>query len=313
MRDPNENKMQLTLLALAAMAWVGNAIYGASALGGMAKELAPGIVAFSMIAFLILHSRRHYSPGWVVTFFAITGLVAWMAESVGISTGLPFGRYQYSTVMAPFLGQVPITVLFAYAVMGYLSWSLARIYISVLIPDNRTARRWLTPLFGAAFMVIWDLSMDPLRATFEGRWIWLEGGVYFGIPLLNFLGWFLVTWVIFQIFALLSEGKARAGKLQQDWAVPLMYAAFAGEYLLNPIFGAGSERLIAVNGQMVAAGDFYTSVASICLTSMIPAALGGLVLLRFGAGKPLAKRMAASKTPNFPGNRPGNRSGKDAE
>ena len=57
------------------------------------------------------------------------------------------------------------------------------------MPDFETGSR------AAALMVLWDLSLDPLRATVENRWIWISGGSYFGVPLGNFVGWFMVTWL----------------------------------------------------------------------------------------------------------------------
>jgi len=271
-----------SLLALAIVAWIGNAIYAAGEAGGAVKEVASGVVALAMLGFFILHGRRQYSPGTLVAFVAIICVIVWPAEEVGISTGLPFGHYHYSPDMAPFLGNVPVVVPIVYVITGYLAWSLARIYIHVLARGNRVTELLVTPVLAAFFMVVWDLSMDPLRATHEGRWTWLEGGDYLGIPVSNFVGWFVVTWACFQIFAVFENGKARDPSPHRDWAVPVMYAAFAGEYLLNPVLGTEMERMVMINEQMVVAQDLYIRVATVCLFSMIPVALGGYFLMRIG-------------------------------
>jgi len=285
-----------TLLFLAFLAWTGNALYAVSPSGGVGKDVSSGIAAFSMLAFLVLHSRRLYAPGLILAFFIVTGVITWLVETWGMATGLPFGRYQYNEIMAPFLGSVPVSVLFAYAMVGYLAWSMARIYVGALTPIGRRADLLLTPILAALFMVIWDVSMDPLRASYEGRWTWLDGGVYFGVPALNFLGWFIVTWMFFQVFALISAGTPRTGGAQEDWAVPIMYAAFAGEYLLNPFLGSDPDRLIEINGHLGVLGDLYNSIALVCMFSMIPVAFGGLVILRFGTSKVFERRMLPSKS-----------------
>jgi uncharacterized membrane protein len=41
--------------------------------------------------------------------------------------------------------------------------------------------------------------MDPIQVKM-GEWIWLENGPYFGIPIGNFIGWFLVTIIVTGIF-----------------------------------------------------------------------------------------------------------------
>jgi putative membrane protein len=46
-------------------------------------------------------------------------------------------------------------------------------------------------------MVAWDLSMDPVWSTVMHSWIWLQGGAYFGVPVSNFLGWYLTVYVIY--------------------------------------------------------------------------------------------------------------------
>ena len=270
---------------LVALAWAANAGYASGESGGVLQHLASGCVAAAMIAFIVLHSRQHFSPRLTVAFIAVITSIAWLAESVGVATGLPFGRFQYGAVMAPFLGQVPIFVLLAYAIMGYLAYALALIYVGVLWPGRRKARLLLTPLLAAAFMVIWDLSMDPLRATLEGRWIWLDGGGFLGVPVSNFVGWFVVTWAFFQVFTLLAKDDLPVLNPQNDRATPLMYAAFAGEYLMNPLI-ASKQGSVRVNGADMALGEFYTSVASVCLTSMIPVALGGMALLWVSENKP---------------------------
>jgi lycopene beta-cyclase len=41
----------------------------------------------------------------------------------------------------------------------------------------------------------WDLFLDPQMVGW-GFWVWEGTGAYFGIPLVNFLGWFLVSGLI---------------------------------------------------------------------------------------------------------------------
>lgn len=287
------------LVLLAGLAWLGNALYALGAPGGPVKHLSPAIVAVAMLAFVYRHGVRRYGGAMMLRFVVTVFAVGWLFETLSIFTGIPFGRYHYTDLMAPFLGHVPIFVLPAYLVMGYASWSLA-----TLILDGRTAglsvegaRR--VPLLAAFLMVLWDLSMDPLRATIEGRWIWIDGGSYFGVPLSNYLGWFLITWIMFQGFAwqLARIRPLRAPDLAEDrgyWlSVPLAYAAFAGEYLLNPFTGNG--RMQEALGETGASPqDIFASVAAITLCTLIPAMVLGLVAALRGAdriGPPFSARL----------------------
>ena len=51
-------------------------------------------------------------------------------------------------------------------------------------------------------MVSWDVSQDPVWSTVLHAWVWKQGGMYFGVPLSNFFGWFLTVYVIYELYAL---------------------------------------------------------------------------------------------------------------
>jgi uncharacterized membrane protein len=63
-------------------------------------------------------------------------------------------------------------------------------------------------------MMLADVVIDPLAVLGE-RWFlghlfyYAEPGLYFGVPLSNFLGWFLVGWVIVGGYLLASGSRPR--------------------------------------------------------------------------------------------------------
>lgn len=273
------------LIALPVLAWLGNMLYAAGAPGGFIKEYSPAIVASALIAYVILHGRQLMGGKALWRFVSIVFAIAWIAETISVLTGFPFGRYHYTEIMAPYIWHVPVFVLPAYALMGYASWALATLLLG---PQQkpRSARFLIaTPLLAASAMVIWDLSMDPLRATLEGRWIWLDGGAHYGIPLSNYFGWFGVTWLMFQTFALSQlfaskqSGNSPSTVPQNRgfWlSVPIAYSAFAGEYLFNPLLAPATQQWVAINNALVPTSTLYTDVAWLCALTMIPLAALGL-------------------------------------
>lgn len=268
------------LLALAA--WAGNALYALGPPGGWLKEYSPALVATAMIAFVILHGRRRYGGEALWRFTLIVFAIAWVFETISVLTGFPFGRYHYTEVMAPFLWHVPVFVLPAYLLMAYLSWSLATLILGRRGPRPDRLALMAVPVLAAAAMVTWDLSMDILRATVERRWIWIDGGPHFGVPISNYLGWFGVTWLMFQGFAFYlrhrtPKGWPKAPEERLFWlSVPLAYAAFAGEYLLNPLGGQAGGLVAQVNGGDVAVETLFAGAAQVCLFTMVPLALAGV-------------------------------------
>ena len=51
-------------------------------------------------------------------------------------------------------------------------------------------------------MTQWDVVMDPPEATISKAWIWHDGGAHFGVPVSNYLGWLLTSWLFYQAFAI---------------------------------------------------------------------------------------------------------------
>jgi putative membrane protein len=130
-------------------------------------------------------------------FFIVTSVVSLFFENLSVLTGFPFGFYHYS----PTLGvlPVPLIIIFEYFAMGYLSWILAHILTGQYSKKLEGKQIFFVPLIATFIMVMWDLTVDPISATLQGLWVWTYPGPFFGIPISNYLGWFLVVFIFFQI------------------------------------------------------------------------------------------------------------------
>ncbi len=75
-----------------------------------------------------------------------------------------------------------------------------------------------------------DLLLDPLATSVEA-WTWAEKGIYFGIPLLNFIGWFAVAMVIYLAYLglqALSRPTDNASPFSFDLTWMFVNAVFVG-------------------------------------------------------------------------------------
>lgn len=119
-------------------------------------------------------------------------ILGWIAEFVGSRTGIPFGKYHYTAVLQPQLHRVPMAIPMAWLMMLPPSWAIAQ----TIAPEG--SRLTVALIAGAAFMA-WDIYLDPHLVRWD-FWRWDEPGIYLGIPLKNFFGWFLwaaiITYVI---------------------------------------------------------------------------------------------------------------------
>ena len=118
--------------------------------------------------------------------------LAWLVERVGSTTGIPFGPYTYTAALAPLLGGVPLIIPVAWLMMLPPAWAVA----AAITGEGRGLR---FVLVSAAAFTAWDLFLDPQMVAW-GYWVWHDPSGYFGIPWVNFLGWFvsaaLITTVV---------------------------------------------------------------------------------------------------------------------
>jgi len=155
-----------------------------------------------LFLFALIHGAIGYRPIGILSFVAISLIVGNIFENVGVATGFPFGSYHFTDAMGPKVFHVPILLGLAYVGMGYLSWSLGRVIVGVLQSPLAGTRVVTVPLIASFIMVAWDFANDPVWTNINRLWIWKNGGPYFGVPVTNFFGWYLVIYVIYQLFAL---------------------------------------------------------------------------------------------------------------
>jgi uncharacterized membrane protein len=163
---------------------------------------------------------------------------AFATEYLGSRYGLLFGEYSYTALLGyKLLGQVPVLIPTAWFMMLYPSWKIAGQLTTMLkLRTTKIPQRALRVVLGAAAMTAWDLSLDP-RWVADGAWVWPHGGIYFGIPLSNFVGWFVTATLIFCVWTLIDR---RAHTAHESRLPQWVYATtWIGESMANVFFWSG--------------------------------------------------------------------------
>lgn len=163
--------------------------------------------------------------------------LAWTAEFSSIHNGFPFGSYSY--ISKPTLHKeiwvagVPFMDSLSFVFLIFAGLQTARLLVEPLTQGSKGQWdvRWANPdgrigwriwvLAGLLTMGL-DIVIDPvaLRGSewFLGQiYNYPPGGVYFDVPLANFVGWALVSWVITGVFLLLDR-----------WLLRLRWGAWRG-------------------------------------------------------------------------------------
>ena len=180
--------------------------------------------------------------GWrrTATFTLLAYGVAFAAEFSSTRIGFPFGLYHYIDVTRDrelWISNVPFWDSLSFTFLCYLGWRLGVLLHAPLaiaagdvqvVETRAIATSWRVCLSGALLMTWLDVVIDPLTVLgdrwFLGRmYYYPKGGVYFGVPLSNFAGWFLVGATTIRLFQL-SERRRRSTTARPAGARHVPYA-----------------------------------------------------------------------------------------
>ncbi len=203
---------------------------------------------FLFLAIALWASRNQLGGIRTVVLFTIAYLIAFLSEFSSTRTGFPYGLYYYIDTTRDqelWITNVPFMDSLSYSFLAYTSYSLALLVCSPLyrglgdlqLADTRQIRHSkMVWILSVIFFVWMDIVVDPV-ALQGARWFlgqiygYPEEGIYFGVPLSNFVGWALVGATIIGLFQqidkrLLSKYWTREDPSRVRWTAlwgPALY------------------------------------------------------------------------------------------
>ena len=246
-------------------------------------------LAVIFIACALVHAGVFYGPREALVLFILCIAITFAMENIGAATGFPFGNYHFvADAGLPRVGTIPIIVGPLWFGAGYFSWVVASILLDG--SDRRLDRPFefiALPVIAAFVMTQWDLVMDRSASTIGKAWIWHDGGADFGVPLSNYLGWLLTSWLFFQAFAfylrrqlrqLPPSGTVLSRKLQA--IAILFYVCLSLTHVTPWVMGQAGE-VVDASGKTWQVHDLHETTVTIMLfTVCFSALLATLRLLK---------------------------------
>ena len=172
--------------------------------------------------------------------------IAWAAEFSSIHVGFPFGLYHYTGLTRGqelYIAGVPLFDSLSFTFLAYAAYCLARLV------TRKGGEAPLRAILAGFFMMMLDVVIDPAAVRGE-RWFlgdlfsYAEGGVYFGVPLSNFAGWWLVGALGVVTYEAFGRPDRTRGDGRIDAGIALYYAVLA--FNLAVTGWIGEWRLLAV-------------------------------------------------------------------
>lgn len=154
--------------------------------GGLGRRVLSPVVIGGLCSTTVSATAARWGTIRAASALAATTIATGAVEHIGSTTGWPFGKYAYTPKLQPQVAGVPVIVPLAWFAMA--------------VPARETAHAALGPrstfptriVAGAAALTAWDLFLDP-QMVGEGYWKWSRRGAYRGIPVSNFVGWFVTA------------------------------------------------------------------------------------------------------------------------
>lgn len=126
-------------------------------------------------------------------------------EGIGVKTGKIFGNYTYGTNLPPYLSGIPMAIGFAWLTMLLSSLPLAERIMVFFNGKKMVYTAGLT----ASLMTLFDFFMEPAAVQLD-YWNWSAAG----IPLQNYLAWFVISFFLVlsgKLFSLLPQRASSLG------------------------------------------------------------------------------------------------------
>lgn len=154
-----------------------------------------------------------WTKGLLILF--ILGILAIVIEALAIQFGIPYGHFVYNAKTGIMVGStVPLSTPFVW--VPILLGSVG------IVSGFRI--RWLFKLvLTALVMVSIDLLVDPVAVTL-GLWRWVEPGMYYGVPVVNYAGWIVSSLVGSCIFYVYVKKCANGAVPPVSLAISLYFS-----------------------------------------------------------------------------------------
>lgn len=191
------------------------------------------LLAGAVLALVLsLYAGARWVPGLAVVYVLSLG-----SELAGTTWGIPFGPYGYTELLGlAWLDRVPAVIPLSWFCMALPSYALARLRF----PGREQAVARVA--LGSFILLAWDLSLDPAMSYATRYWWWGEEGVYYGMPLLNLVGWYVTGVVLMAALLWLRS---------DSWLARVPVGLLAGYYGANLLMPLGMSAAAGLWGAVL--------------------------------------------------------------
>ena len=153
----------------------------------MARMVAPS--ALVNLVLVTWHAAKMLGWKLALKMVGVSMAIVYALEEIGVHTGILFSRYYFTPLMGPKLDVIPVAVVCGWVVLIYIAWVVTNLLIdgSPISTSHTPDLIIFRALVGSLVITTFDLNADHIGVG-NGCWVWLDGGVYFGVTIHNYVG-----------------------------------------------------------------------------------------------------------------------------
>jgi uncharacterized membrane protein len=174
--------------------------------------------------------------GWwsMLRVVAAVLLLVWAVQAIVIRSGLPYGSFEYTSLLQPQLLGIPFIIPIVWLTMLPPAWVIARLITRKL---SGCLLRFLFILASSVAFTAWMIYIDPLLTHF-GIMQWFPSGNFYGTAGLNYLFWlFIAALLTFAISPKRPPGGSLLLVYTLAWLAEFIIIIFIGGLLVPALVG----------------------------------------------------------------------------
>jgi uncharacterized membrane protein len=246
--------------------------------------LMPGIIPpgptfiFPLVmltAFALIHCWATFGLSTATKMFVVAVLIGGALEVSSVRNGFPFGHFQHNGLIAPHVLDVPVLVPPAYFALCYIAWQIAA-GILWQSAQKASGMRWFVAILAAFIAVGWDVCFDALGSTFTKVATYAHPGGHFGVPVSNYVGWFLMcVSITLSMSAITRRFPMRSANTLYAVSPAIMWVMMTLQIVTLWLQGPALQVTDA-SGRLWRLSDYLDSAVILVFFVMIPPAITSL-------------------------------------
>jgi uncharacterized membrane protein len=173
------------------------------------RELFISIIPATLLLVITIAFRFHKE--WnlkTILVFTSIATSAFCLELIGVTTGYPFGNYQYDRGLGWMMAKTPL-------IIG-LNW-LFLVYASHAIASKFTSNKFIIIALGAILMLCYDLILETVAPSMQ---MWHFTNDY--PPIQNYISWFVVS-LVYHVLLVINKIKVVNDPARMLFVIQLVF------------------------------------------------------------------------------------------